>query len=265
MNPNAGAWAGLTVLAFVMAALLFVSAETLRYRRAWLSLAVFFGASVFHMLYLIKHHLVFLQRRLIGGCGGGKGARASDHHALHFQWVRRITCRAEVGSSFRSDAHSAVHLPRLLSLDASVKPQRLGIEQRRRPASQHLKHLFGATGRRFTLSSHMTEWKNSEAARLSRSHTIVANPEVPAGAKVQKDGSVYAHSAESSRELAVKATLELCEGKTASLGCKLVTTLQGNECWALAERAGYHSDWRAAAGADLGEAKKLATAECERK
>jgi hypothetical protein len=106
MNPNAGAWAGLTVLAFVMAGLLFVSAETLRYRQAWLSLAVFFGASVFHMLYLIKHHLVFLRRRLIGGWRRKRSARIRPScFALPMGSSHYLSCRGwiivSIGRSFR--------------------------------------------------------------------------------------------------------------------------------------------------------------------
>jgi protein-S-isoprenylcysteine O-methyltransferase Ste14 len=67
MNTNVKAWFGLIVLALVMAALLFVSAGTLRYWQAWVYLAVFFGASVFHTLYLMKHDPALLQRRLKGG------------------------------------------------------------------------------------------------------------------------------------------------------------------------------------------------------
>jgi len=67
MNLNAKAWLGLIVLAFVMATLLFVSAGTLHYWQAWVYLAVFFGASVFHTLYLMKHDPALLQRRLKGG------------------------------------------------------------------------------------------------------------------------------------------------------------------------------------------------------
>jgi protein-S-isoprenylcysteine O-methyltransferase Ste14 len=67
MNANAKAWRGLIVLAFVMATLLFVSAGTLHYWQAWAYLAVFFGASVFHTLYLMQHDPALLQRRLKGG------------------------------------------------------------------------------------------------------------------------------------------------------------------------------------------------------
>ena len=67
MNLNAKAWLGLIVLAFVMATLLFVSAGTLHYWQAWVYLAVFFGASVFHTLYLMKHDPALLQRRVKGG------------------------------------------------------------------------------------------------------------------------------------------------------------------------------------------------------
>jgi protein-S-isoprenylcysteine O-methyltransferase Ste14 len=67
MSANAKAWLGLIVLAFVMAALLLVSAGTLHYWQAWVYLAVFLGASVFHTLYLMKRDPALLQRRLKGG------------------------------------------------------------------------------------------------------------------------------------------------------------------------------------------------------
>jgi protein-S-isoprenylcysteine O-methyltransferase Ste14 len=67
MNQNVKAWLGLVFLAFVMTAILFVSAGTLRYWQAWVYLAVFFGASIFHTLYLMKHDPALLQRRLKGG------------------------------------------------------------------------------------------------------------------------------------------------------------------------------------------------------
>jgi protein-S-isoprenylcysteine O-methyltransferase Ste14 len=67
MNLNVKAWVGLIVLALVMAALLFLSAGTLRYWEAWVYLVVFFGASVLHTLYLIKRDPALLYRRLKGG------------------------------------------------------------------------------------------------------------------------------------------------------------------------------------------------------
>jgi protein-S-isoprenylcysteine O-methyltransferase Ste14 len=67
MTLNTKAWLGLIVLAFAMGLLLFVSAGTLHYWQAWAFLAVFFGASVFQTLYLMKHDPALLQRRLKGG------------------------------------------------------------------------------------------------------------------------------------------------------------------------------------------------------
>ena len=57
----------LLVLLFVMAALLFVPAGTLRYWQAWMYLAVFFGASALITLYLAEHDPALLKRRLRGG------------------------------------------------------------------------------------------------------------------------------------------------------------------------------------------------------
>jgi len=51
----------------VMAALLFLTAGTIRYWQAWVYLAVFFGASFLITLYLAKHDPALLKRRLRGG------------------------------------------------------------------------------------------------------------------------------------------------------------------------------------------------------
>ena len=67
MNPKTRAWLGLIFLAFVTGLLLFASAGSVRYWQAWLFLAVFFGGSVFHTCYLIKHDPALLERRLKGG------------------------------------------------------------------------------------------------------------------------------------------------------------------------------------------------------
>lgn len=67
MTTKAKAWLGLIFLAAVMSALLFVSAGTLQYWQAWVYLCVFFGASLLHTLYLMKHDPALLRRRLKGG------------------------------------------------------------------------------------------------------------------------------------------------------------------------------------------------------
>ena len=61
------AFRGLLILFLVMAALLFVTAGTIRYWQAWVYLAVFFGASFLITLYLAKNDPALLKRRLSGG------------------------------------------------------------------------------------------------------------------------------------------------------------------------------------------------------
>lgn len=61
------AFRGLLILFLVMAALLFVTAGTIRYWQAWVYLAVFFGASFLITLYLAKYDPALLKRRLSGG------------------------------------------------------------------------------------------------------------------------------------------------------------------------------------------------------
>jgi len=61
------AFRGLLILFLVMAALLFLTAGTIRYWQAWVYLAVFFGASFLITLYLAKHDPALLKRRLRGG------------------------------------------------------------------------------------------------------------------------------------------------------------------------------------------------------
>jgi protein-S-isoprenylcysteine O-methyltransferase Ste14 len=61
------AFRGLLILFLMMAALLFVTAGTIRYWQAWIYLAVFFGASFLITLYLAKYDPALLKRRLSGG------------------------------------------------------------------------------------------------------------------------------------------------------------------------------------------------------
>ena len=61
------AFTSLLILFLVMAALLFLTAGTIRYWQAWVYLAVFFGASFLVTLYLAKNDPALLKRRLRGG------------------------------------------------------------------------------------------------------------------------------------------------------------------------------------------------------
>src|ERR1700737_4443801 len=64
---NVKAFGGLLLLFLVMAALLFIPAETLDYWQAWTFLSVYFAASVAITLYLMKKDPALLQRRMRGG------------------------------------------------------------------------------------------------------------------------------------------------------------------------------------------------------
>ena len=66
-NLNTKAWLWLLFLAIVMGLLLFLPARTARYWEAWGYLAVFFGSSLLHTLYLMKKDPALLKRRLSGG------------------------------------------------------------------------------------------------------------------------------------------------------------------------------------------------------
>src|SRR3981189_2607475 len=64
---NVKAFGGLLLLFLVMAALLFIPAETLDYWQAWTFLAVYFAASLAITLYLVKKDPQLLARRMSGG------------------------------------------------------------------------------------------------------------------------------------------------------------------------------------------------------
>lgn len=66
-NLKARAWLALAVLAVVMAFLLFVSAGTVHYWRAWVYLGIFAGASALTTVYLIRKDPALLERRMSGG------------------------------------------------------------------------------------------------------------------------------------------------------------------------------------------------------
>jgi protein-S-isoprenylcysteine O-methyltransferase Ste14 len=66
-NLNTRAWISLAVLALAMGFLVFVPAGTARYWQAWVYLSIFNGASILTTLYLIRHDLALLERRMKGG------------------------------------------------------------------------------------------------------------------------------------------------------------------------------------------------------
>jgi protein-S-isoprenylcysteine O-methyltransferase Ste14 len=61
------AFGALALLLLFMAALLFISAGTLRYWQAWTFLAIYFASSVAITLYLLKKDPRLLERRMSGG------------------------------------------------------------------------------------------------------------------------------------------------------------------------------------------------------
>src|SRR5262245_9883568 len=69
---NRRAWMSLTVLALVLAFLLFFSAGTLRYWQAWAYLATFIGGSALTTLDLMKRDPALLARRMRGGAAAEK-------------------------------------------------------------------------------------------------------------------------------------------------------------------------------------------------
>ena len=84
------------------------------------------------------------------------------------------------------------------------------------------------------------------------------------GAIVEKNGAVFARVKETSKQEAETGALNLCAQRVGSAGCRLIAVVSKKECWALAEMAANRSNWRAAPGATLEEAKTLATSDCER-
>ncbi len=64
---NKKAWLGFFFVALSMGLLLFIPAGTLHYWQAWTYLAVYFGASLFTMLYLMEKSPALLARRVKGG------------------------------------------------------------------------------------------------------------------------------------------------------------------------------------------------------
>jgi hypothetical protein len=67
INLTVRAARGIGQLAIVMAALLFIPAQTLEFWQAWVFLAVFFVAAIEITLYLMKNDKALLERRISAG------------------------------------------------------------------------------------------------------------------------------------------------------------------------------------------------------
>jgi protein-S-isoprenylcysteine O-methyltransferase Ste14 len=66
---NARAWLAFAILLAVMALLLFVPAGTVRYRQAWVYLAIFGATGALMTIYLARRDPALLERRMRGGPG----------------------------------------------------------------------------------------------------------------------------------------------------------------------------------------------------
>jgi serine/threonine protein kinase len=84
------------------------------------------------------------------------------------------------------------------------------------------------------------------------------------GVIVEKNGAVFARVKEKNKDVAETAALDMCEKRLGKDGCRVIGTVSRQECWALAEVPSNISDWRAAPGTTLEEAKSLARTDCER-
>lgn len=84
------------------------------------------------------------------------------------------------------------------------------------------------------------------------------------GVIVEKNGGVFARVKETSKQEAETSAMDLCARRAGAGGCRVIAVVSKKECWALAEMATNRSNWRAAPGVTLDEAKALATGDCER-
>ena len=67
ISLNVKAALALFSLAVVMGLMLFVPAGTVAYWQGWLFLAVYIGASLVVIAYLVRHDQALMQRRMTGG------------------------------------------------------------------------------------------------------------------------------------------------------------------------------------------------------
>jgi len=73
MTLDARAGLALIIVTAVMCALLFSTAETLRYWQAWVYVSIFSGASALTTFYLVKNDRTLLARRMRGCCRSSSG------------------------------------------------------------------------------------------------------------------------------------------------------------------------------------------------
>ena len=82
MSVAARAWLGLAQLVVVLLLCLFLPAGTARWWQAWVYVALFAGSCIAITLYLLRHDLELLQRRLAAGPGAEKEHRQKLIQAL---------------------------------------------------------------------------------------------------------------------------------------------------------------------------------------
>jgi protein-S-isoprenylcysteine O-methyltransferase Ste14 len=111
------AFARLLILFLVMAALLFLTAGTIRYWQGWAYLAVFFGASFLITLYLAKNDPALLKRRLSAGPWAEK--EQAQKFIMAFASVGFIALIVVPALDFRF-GWSAVPLPIVAAADVLV-------------------------------------------------------------------------------------------------------------------------------------------------
>ena len=83
------------------------------------------------------------------------------------------------------------------------------------------------------------------------------------GVVVEKNGGVFARVKEPTKDEAENGAMNLCAQRVGPGGCRVISVLSKQECWALAEVPSNPADWRGANGATLEEAKSSAKATCE--
>ncbi|HJU31682.1 MAG TPA: protein kinase [Hyphomicrobiaceae bacterium] len=101
------------------------------------------------------------------------------------------------------------------------------------------------------------------APASSRPASLCGGSPVCWGAVAEKGGGVFARVNEPTKAEAETGAMNLCTQRLGSGGCRIISVLSKNECWALAEVPSNPADWRGANGASVEEARATARATCE--